>query len=235
MQQPQHEAEDSGSEHGDIIQDAQFFQDVATEYQLAYQSLEEKYNHQAVLVKEASEVLKASESCVSAMQEELMTLQHNRNADIWKAVGNAVSQYEHQLSTVQSCTHDNQSAIVKLQEQVQVLQVLLASQRDLPSVGTSQREVDLREEVFNFIPGTVNTNRGAAVYHSPYQPFQFQKQVWFRDRPHQPDLESDTAGLGPQVSHIPPYASTPFHRSSQVLLNCTFDVSGIPVSNIGNA
>ena len=27
----------------------------------------------------------------------------------------------------------------------------------------------------------------------------------------------------------------PFHRSSQVPLNCTFDVSGIPVTNIGNA
>ena len=34
-QQQQREAEDSGSEQGDIIQDAQFFQDAATEYQLA--------------------------------------------------------------------------------------------------------------------------------------------------------------------------------------------------------
>ena len=41
--------------------------------------------------------------------------------------------------------------------------------------------------------------------------------------------------LGPQASHIPSYASTPFHGSSQVPLNRTFDVSGIPVSNIGNA
>ena len=31
MLQSQHEAEDSGSEQGDIVQDAQFFQDVATE------------------------------------------------------------------------------------------------------------------------------------------------------------------------------------------------------------
>ena len=43
----QREAEDSGSEHDDIIQDAQFFQDAATEYQLAYQSLDEKYMAQA--------------------------------------------------------------------------------------------------------------------------------------------------------------------------------------------
>ena len=41
-QQLQHEAEDSGSEQGDIIQDVQFFQDAAMEYQLVYHSLEEK-------------------------------------------------------------------------------------------------------------------------------------------------------------------------------------------------
>ena len=35
VQQLQCEAEDGGSEQGDIIQDAQFFQDAATEYQLA--------------------------------------------------------------------------------------------------------------------------------------------------------------------------------------------------------
>ena len=37
-QQLQHEMEDSGSEHGDIVQDAQLFQDAALEYQIAYQS-----------------------------------------------------------------------------------------------------------------------------------------------------------------------------------------------------
>ena len=35
-QQPQRVTEESGSEHGDIIDNAQFFQDAATEYQLAY-------------------------------------------------------------------------------------------------------------------------------------------------------------------------------------------------------
>ena len=62
VQQPQHEAEESGLEHGDIVQDVQFFQDAAVEYQMSYQSLKDKYSHQAVLVKEASEALKASES-----------------------------------------------------------------------------------------------------------------------------------------------------------------------------
>ena len=165
-----------------------------------------------------------------------MALQHDCEADIWKAVGNVVSQYEHQLTTVQSCTRNHQLVITQLQEQVQALQVSLASQRDLPSVGASQQEVDLREEVFNFIPRMVNTNRGAAVYHSPDQPFQFQKQVQFGDRSHWPDLELDTAGSGvPPTSHLPPYSSMPFCRSSQVLLNRTFDVSGILVTNVGNA
>ena len=139
---------------------------------------------------------------------------------------------------MQAHTHNHQSTIVQLQEQVQVLLVSLASQRDLPSVSASIREVDLQEEVFNFIPGTVNTNRGTTVYHSPDQLFQFQKQVWFKDRPNQPDLESDTVGgQGPQSasSHFPPYASTLFHGSSQVPLNCTFDISKIPASNTGNA
>ena len=69
----QQEVNDSSSEAGDIIQDAKFFQDAqlfqdaATEYQLTYQSLDEKYTHQAVLVKEASEALKASESHISML------------------------------------------------------------------------------------------------------------------------------------------------------------------------
>ena len=97
-QQSQWEAEDRGSESGDIIQDAQFFQDAATEYQLTYQSLDEKYTHQAVLVKEASEALKAPESRVSVLQEELMALKHSHEADIHKAVSQVVSQYLPQCS-----------------------------------------------------------------------------------------------------------------------------------------
>ena len=64
--------DDSGSETGDIIQDVKFFQEAVTEYQQAYQSLDEKYTHQAILVKEASEALKASESRVAELQEEFM-------------------------------------------------------------------------------------------------------------------------------------------------------------------
>ena len=68
-------------------------------------------------------------------------------------------------------------------------------------MGITQEEVDLREEVFNYIPGMVNTNSGVAVYHSPDQPFQFQKRVQFGDRSHWPDLESDTAGIQQVTFH----------------------------------
>ena len=98
----QREVNDSGSEAGNIIQDAQFFQDAVTEYQLAYQSLDEKYTHQAILVKEASEALKASEGHVTMLQEELMALKLNCNAHIQQALGQVVSQYEQQLTTEQS-------------------------------------------------------------------------------------------------------------------------------------
>ena len=66
--------DEMGPEPLDIVQDAKFFQEAATEYQLAYQSLDEKYSQQAVLVKEASEALKASESCVAELQEEVNAL-----------------------------------------------------------------------------------------------------------------------------------------------------------------
>ena len=91
MHHLQWEVDDSGSETSDIVQDAQFFQGAATEYQMAYQSLDEKYTHQAVLVKEASEALRASESHVTMLQEELMALKHDHNNDIQQAVGQAVS------------------------------------------------------------------------------------------------------------------------------------------------
>ena len=59
MQQLQCEMEDSEEELGDIVQDAQPFQDAALEYQIAYQSIDDNYTHQAVLMKGASEALQA--------------------------------------------------------------------------------------------------------------------------------------------------------------------------------
>ena len=46
--------DEMGSGVGDIVDDAKLFQEAATEYQLAYQSLDKKYSEQAILVHEAS-------------------------------------------------------------------------------------------------------------------------------------------------------------------------------------
>ena len=94
--------EDSGSEEGNIIRDAKFFQDAVTELQKAYQSLDEKYTHPSILVKEASEALKASESHVTKLQGELKALLQNRNKDIQVAVSQTVVDYEQKLSKEQS-------------------------------------------------------------------------------------------------------------------------------------
>ena len=52
--------DETGPGVDDITGDAKLCQEAATEYQLAYQSLDKKYSEQAVLVLEASEALKAS-------------------------------------------------------------------------------------------------------------------------------------------------------------------------------
>ena len=125
-------------------------------------------------------------------------LKQDRESDIQLAVGGAVLQYEQHLTSEQSRAQAQQSTITELQGQIQALQVSL-SQRDLPSVpseGATQEGENLRDKVFNYVPGTVNTRRGAAVYDSPDQPYSFQKHVRFGDRPNQPDLESDVAGQG---------------------------------------
>ena len=83
------------------------------EYQLAYQSFDEKYTHQAALVQEASEALKASESHVAELQQEVNALKQTHETDIQQAVRQAVSQYEQCLSTEQSHAQEQQSAIAE--------------------------------------------------------------------------------------------------------------------------
>ena len=115
------------------------------------------------------------------------------------------------------------------------------SQRELPSVGATQEGENLREQIFNYVPGTVNTKRGAAVYDSPDQPYSFQKHVRFRDRPNQPDLELDIAtpitSTSPTtvLTQLPAHSSTPFRGVSQGPMNKTFDISGISPTNFGVA
>ena len=66
----------------------------------------------------------------------------------------------------------------------------------------------MHEEIFNYLPGTVNTQRGAAVYESQDQPLSFQKHVRFGDRSRMPDLKSDEADsedqqtLPPTIPHV---------------------------------
>ena len=169
--------DETGSNTGDIVEDAKFFQEAVTEYQLAFQSLDEKYTHQAALVKEASVALKASESHVAELQEEVMALKKTCDTDIEQAVGQAVSQYEQCLSSKQSHTQQQQSVIAELQGQMQVLHVSLSSRKKLPSVGATQEGMNLRDDIFNYVPGTVNTKMGATVYELPEQAFSFQKHV----------------------------------------------------------
>ena len=147
------------------------------------------------------------------------------------AVGKAVFEYREQLAAAkhkqQSKDRKHQQMVHQLQDQVHALELSLASHATLPSVRHTQKEADLREEIFNYLPGTVNTRRGVAVYESQDQPFSFWKQVRFGDRSQMPDLKSDADSDDQQNS--PPTtlpSSTPHHGAKP--MNQTFDVSHIP-------
>ena len=106
------------------------------------------------------EALKVSESHAKELQKELDALKKNRESDIQMAIGGAVLQYEELLSTEQSRAQDQQATIAELQGQIQALQESITSQKDLPSVpseGVTQEGKNLRDKVFNYVPGTVNT------------------------------------------------------------------------------
>ena len=217
---------------GDIIEDAKFYQDVAVELQTAYDTLENRFTQQARLMEEASGALHAAESEASKRQRELLKLQRDHETNVEQAVGRAVSEYKEQLTAAkqrqQFKDRKHQQTVHQLQDRVRALELSLASQATLPSVRHTKEEADLREEIFNYLPGTVNARRGAAVYESQDQPLSFQKHVRFGDRSRMPDLKSDdTDSEDPQI--IPPTiprSSTP-HRGKRPR-NETFDVSHIP-------
>ena len=132
----------------DLIEDAKFYQDTALGYQDAYEALhiqqeelQHRYTQQAQLVEEASEALRAAEAKSSLRHQEFVTLQQQWEADIQHAFDQAMSQYQLQLSSVKSSLQQKdqeyQHSIQKLQEQVCLLELLLAGQATLPSVGTS--------------------------------------------------------------------------------------------------
>ena len=166
---------------GDLLEDTKFYQDVAIELQTAYDTLQSRFMQQACLMEEASGALHAEETQASIRQQELLKLQKDRKADIQLAVGKAVFGYREQLAAAkqkqQSKDRKHQQTVHQLQDQVRALELSMASHATLPSVRPTKDEADLREEIFNYLPGTVNTRRGAAVYESQDQPFSYRKQV----------------------------------------------------------
>ena len=217
---------------GDIIEDAKFYQDVAVELQTAYDTLENRFTQQARLMEEASGVLHAAESEASKRQRELLKLQRDHEANVEQAVGRAVSEYKEQLTAAkqrqQSKDRKHQQTVHRLQDRVRALELSMASQATLPSVRPTKEEADLCEEIFNYLPGTVNTRRGAAVYESQDQPLSFQKYVRFGDRSRMPDLKSDDTD-SEDLQSIPPTipcSSTPYRGKRP--RNETFDISHIP-------
>ena len=230
-----------------LIEDAKFYQDTELEYQDAYETLwlqqeelQHRYTQQAQLVQEASEALRAAEVQSSIRQQEFVALQSQWEAEIRQAIDEAVSQYQHKLSSTQSSLQqkdkEHQQSIQKFQDQMQVLELSLACQATLPSVVPSHSRPGLRQEVFNILPGTVNPRRGAAQYKSQDQAFSFHKQVQFEDNNSSPELRPDVKSGGgrstqtlpviaPRLSnistipHAPKYTSTPHHVAGTVPSN----------------
>ena len=143
------------------------------------------------------------------------SLRRSCDADIQQAVSRAVSQYQTQLNAAQTCNQwasSCHSAIMRARQNTRVV------------VGKSGRSAfgGLNPMGGGFAGGGFQHPsrhsqcelEGATAYHSPDQPFSFQKQVWFGDRPNQPDLRSDT-DLGewvppPPSGHNMPHSSTPY-------------------------
>ena len=151
------------------------------------------------------------------------------------AVDKALTPYmllKDQLSSANNKLQAKDKAVKKLQEQVHALESSLANQTELPSVRQPWAQVDLHREVFNYVPGTVNTRRGAATYESWDQAFPFHKHVCFGDRPTVPDLKADGGSSDPPIpQNCPaPYSSIPSHYARP--MDKIFDVSQIvPFSN----
>ena len=97
----QEDVEDSGEMGdilmGDLLEDAKFYQDVAFEYQSAYEALclhqeelQSRYTQQAQLIEEASGALRAAENESSQRYQEIINLQKKWDADIQHAINKAV-------------------------------------------------------------------------------------------------------------------------------------------------
>ena len=152
-------------DHANLIKDAKFYQDAVLDYQNGYAALhgqlielQGRYSIQASLIEEASAAVKFVEAEAQCQHQQLLDVQHDYQVEIEAAVTRAIEQYKVQLNNAQS----------SLQSKVQSLEVSLASQVNLPSVGVTHPHdgSDLCKEVFNFLPGTVNKQCGAVGYDS---------------------------------------------------------------------
>ena len=178
--------------------------------------------------------IKATDAEAKQRHQALLDVQCNKQQEFDQAIQGAVQWYKVQLSTTQSKLQardqEHQLAIKQLQDKISTLEVTSTSQANLPSVATSNpHEVHgLHSQIFGYVPGMVNTKRGAANYDSQDQAFSFShKQVRFQDGGSSPDLDiPSTVGQGPQ-------ASTLYHASIAVL-NQMFDISQIsPLASVG--
>ena len=171
----------------DLVQDAKFYQDTALELQGAYEDLYQwqielqgKYDEQSKLLKEVSMAIKAADAEAKQRHQALLDVQHNKQQEFDQAIQGAVQQYKVQLNTAQNKLQardwEHQLAIKQLQDKISMLEVISASQANLPSVATSnpQEVHGLHSQIFGYVPGTVNTRRGgvpsmtAKIKHSHF-------------------------------------------------------------------
>ena len=219
----------------DILEDVKLYQDVAIEYCNAYEMLKHKYTEQACLMEEASGALLAAETQASEKQQELIDLQGRHEAEIKSAMDKALTPYMHleeQLSSANNNLQAKDKAVKKLQEQVRALESSLANQTELPSVRQPLEKINLCGEVFDYVPGTVNTRRGAATYELWDQALPFHKNVHFGDRSTVPDLKvgGGSSNLSIPQNHPAPHSST--LSCDPRPLEKIFDISQIvPLSN----
>ena len=178
------------------------------------------------------QLLKLPEAEAKQRHQALLDAQCNKQQEFNQAIQGAVQQYKVQLNTTQSKLQardrDHQLVIKQLQDKISMLEVTSASQANLPSVAASnpQEVCGLHSQIFDYVPGTVNTKRGAAKYDSQNQAFSFcHKQVRFQDGGGSPNLDiPPTVGQGPQSSTL--------YHASNAALNQTFDVSQNLISDI---
>ena len=171
--------------------------------------------------------IKAADAEAKQRHQALLDVQCNKQQEFNQAIEGAVQQYKVQLNTAQSKLQardwEHQLVIKQLQDKISMLEVTSASQANLPSVATSnpQEMCSLHSQIFGYVPGTVNTKRGAAKYDSQDQAFSFShKQVRFQDGGSSPNLDiPPMVGQGPQSSTL--------YHTSNAALNRTFDISQI--------